>query len=757
MMVSKGNAKSLGDVVIKFLDFAQESSYNTQAWELVDDRLDSFYGATLRVPVKKKINNIICGALDASVLHGEAYYYTTSGALNSNVLGSPLVPYDHQYFLPTVANSAYPTTRKYLDEMCDILSNMPNHGTLIIQLYEGFMPSSAELFSFGADATDDMIYDAWENLLRANKQYNSDNICALILSGGFRLEDFSSMTSADYISSFAHAQYSALDRRIFNLFAKYDYCIIDFSNAILTKFPTISAFSSCLCSDSTRHYFNDAFSDFITDEIDTVIKAQDSIDTNRCQYFYVSFQHTDVDSTTYSKWLRSGSRVGVADTLPHSKRLFDTQHIEYFRGSEGYDHTGFYDGRYSMVKNTTKYSGGNNDNVNFNTENLFKNSGEFVAVGLHTHFDYWLWMSEQGGVTCEKEFSRIDYSSNAKSYIGLIPIERYTVNKLGGYNDVDISAPLFPGTGCPWFCKSTQDNLDYAVVENGVDYWFTKDDYCATITVRLSNNHNVPDAYQTMSFGFLDNITSESYKFPLYVCGGSQGISHDIWVRTRYHGLPTYTAGNVYDLSIRNPSGGGNNALYPTRFNGSNSSNFKVLSPEGIWENIFGLQQVASVVHYGSCGVIYNWGYPLQKLSGVSDQYNSAIPFSSYPYDSVADTYRVGRGTDDFMSSSVYGRFMICLSDLGLTRDNGFQGIIPNMGYSFSRQIPFGEVELSGKKYLCIPNGWGTKLKFYNWHVGRFYNDEWDTSQLRDEFDSLVNVYKNNIFNGRILIPLEDL
>ena len=41
--------------------------------------------------------------------------------------------------------------------------------------------------------------------------------------------------------------------------------------------------------------------------------------------------------------------------------------------------------------------------------------------------------------------------------------------------------------------------------------------------------------------------------------------------------------------------------------------------------------------------------------------------------------------------------------------------------------------------------------------MGRVYNDEWDTSQLRDEFDSLVNVYKNNIFNGRILIPLEDL
>ena len=51
--MSSGNAKSLDAVMSKFLDFAQTSSYNTQAWKLVDDRLSSFYGATLQVPVKK--------------------------------------------------------------------------------------------------------------------------------------------------------------------------------------------------------------------------------------------------------------------------------------------------------------------------------------------------------------------------------------------------------------------------------------------------------------------------------------------------------------------------------------------------------------------------------------------------------------------------------------------------------------------------------------------------------------------------------
>lgn len=53
MMYEKGVAYSLKEVGEEFIAFAQRSNSNTQAWELVDDRLSSFYGATLRVPMNK--------------------------------------------------------------------------------------------------------------------------------------------------------------------------------------------------------------------------------------------------------------------------------------------------------------------------------------------------------------------------------------------------------------------------------------------------------------------------------------------------------------------------------------------------------------------------------------------------------------------------------------------------------------------------------------------------------------------------------
>ena len=50
MMYETGNVTSLKDLAEAFLTFAQKSNTTTQAWELVDNRLDSFYGATLKIP-----------------------------------------------------------------------------------------------------------------------------------------------------------------------------------------------------------------------------------------------------------------------------------------------------------------------------------------------------------------------------------------------------------------------------------------------------------------------------------------------------------------------------------------------------------------------------------------------------------------------------------------------------------------------------------------------------------------------------------
>ena len=759
MLMSSGNAKSLDAVMSKFLDFAQTSSYNTQAWKLVDDRLSSFYGATLQVPVKKKVAGLITGGISTDALTTLGFYYTTSGAIVGSAYESPLRPCAHQYFTPTVENNSYISASglnrvvKYLDEMPDVIKSMPNNGACFIQLFEGYTPTSPELFSFGLDS--DKIYSAWVDLLETNKASNADNDVILILSGGKKLADFS--TDTDYINAFTNVKYSALDKRIFNLFHRYGYCVMDFSSIVLAKYKKLIDFLGLTTTTANGIYFNEDFSNFITSEVTNLIRDYQNNSYDKCQYFYMSFQHTVVDNSTYSNWLRTDvSDTNILEgrfTANHSS-YFDTVDVGYFRGSNTYDHTEN-NGKNYQYQNSTKYGNG------ANKENLFKNTGEFVAVGLHTHFDYDLWLCEQGGITCDAEMSTVDYNISKTNMLGLIPISRYRVYRLGGKGNINANAPLFPGTGCPWFCVSTQDMEDYDVELRGIDYWFTKEDYNATITIRLRNPNYLPDVYQTMSFGLLDGITAYNHKFPMYVCGGSQGISHDIWIHTLPgQKKPSYVVGNIYDLSICNPTGGGNNALYPTKFNGSSVSNFKVMTPEGMWEDLFGSQQVATVVTYGSCSPssVHMWGYPLQTATALSGvQHSSAIPFSNYPYDSVVDTYAVNQFVKDLKFSGVYNNFIISLSSSSGTHDNGCQGFISNMGYSFSRNLSSGEVTIDNKRFLCIPNGWDSKLKFYRWHLGKIYNDEWDIYQLKDEFNSLINPLRNNMYNGKILIPLEDI
>ena len=51
MMYTQGSASSLKEVGERFLSFVQESNETTEAWEVIDDRLDSFYGATIKFKV----------------------------------------------------------------------------------------------------------------------------------------------------------------------------------------------------------------------------------------------------------------------------------------------------------------------------------------------------------------------------------------------------------------------------------------------------------------------------------------------------------------------------------------------------------------------------------------------------------------------------------------------------------------------------------------------------------------------------------
>ncbi len=255
--------------------------------------------------------------------------------------------------------------------------------------------------------------------------------------------------------------------------------------------------------------------------------------------------------------------------------------------------------------------------------NLFKNTGEMIAFGLHTSFDYKLWMCEQGGVTCRYEADRQINDADLLPFWEFEP----TPSKR-------LDPPVFPGTGCPWLTISDKNKSDYGIryskiideetLEevlippiNGIHYYFTKNNTNATITVRICDRNGIkPDCWQSVAFGKFES--SPGYKFPLYVAGGTSALSPDVWV---YWPPSTRVNGYEYDLSMRNINFSNSNLLHPAKMRNGNLSNYRVLGNNGHWRNVYSIaQSFDEFQYYHPCGVIYQWGVPVGSPEMIYDR-----------------------------------------------------------------------------------------------------------------------------------------
>lgn len=503
---------------------------------------------------------------------------------------------------------------------------------------------------------------------------------------------------------------------------------------------------SLMC-DAKIHYKDGDALDYITN----YIYGNELLVPFNCPYFYVSLEHMNVTSQTYPNWLRTGHMLeNHEEYSAHSKddndEYSDWQTKVYYQ-SEKYDHS---INRPSVVRHVFGKYGGTD------RENAFKNTGEFVAIGLHTLFDKDIWMCEQGGITCNKE------AMAQINDLNLLPWRSSMSPRTAGsrtYEGAEVKLPVFPGTGCPWFTVSDDNKATFEVSINGIDYWFTKSDYDATITIRFSNKGKDYDVYQSISLGMMTNVTCESYMFPLYVAGGNQALSQDIYVYTAINAIyPTYKKGNIYDLDIQNICLSNSNLLHPTKFNNANMSNFRILSPEGEWKDIYGHSQVATVKPYPTCADrIYNWGIILEDVvHGMSGSYHSALPFMSDVRNKI-DMYTVDRRLNQYEHTSVLDRVIVNLKKELPHLATGVEGVIPNCYQSWYRTMPAGEVEINGKKYLSVPNGWEKRLWNYPWFLG-MYSDEqyWKNERIRKKYDDLHNELLQNMMVDRLIIPLEE-
>ena len=431
-------------------------------------------------------------------------------------------------------------------------------------------------------------------------------------------------------------------------------------------------------------------------------------------YFYISLQHTNVTSTTYREFIRNTPYNYNSELYDRNDTVFDSS------------------GRPLYSKSFFGSNGG---------ENPFKNTGEFIALGLHTLYDENLWMCEQGQVTCEGESKA---QNNQSGILGNL----WRRNGAVGANTV----VSFPGTGCPWLTISDQNKEDYITALHKIDYWFTKGDTDATITFRIAGIGNKPARWQSISFGRMKAIDDDSYLFPLFVAGGTGALSQAIEIYSNNAGYPTYSAGNYYDLSMDNICMSNCNLLYPTKFNGSQVSNFRVLAPDGLWRDIFGFSQVATVKAMPICyGYVSNWGYPLSRPTTYSDGH-SAIVFSC-PSENRIDTYTVKESFNKNKSSTPVNEVIVVINKNISDYFSAVAGVIPNSYYTWSRSLPSGVIELNGKQYLSVPNGWEQRLFYYASYFGQV--DYWDNDTLRNDFEALINGLNNNMFTHNLLIPFD--
>lgn len=405
--------------------------------------------------------------------------------------------------------------------------------------------------------------------------------------------------------------------------------------------------------------------------------------------------------------------------------------------------------------------------------NFFKNTGQYVAFCVHTDFSEYLWMGQQGQSNCYDEFVQTRTRGSTINPANLIPERLYRTGSVTSETG-PCSPPIFSGTGCPWITISKDNREKYQNklgMQCPIEVWISRDDFSASITVRLHTENDEPDLYQSIELGKMTSIETENYIYPLYCGGGSIGLSADIYVYVPITGGPkTHIEGNVYDLDMNNISLSNSNILHPTKFYNSTFSNFKVLTPEGIWRSIFYHEQTASVVPYPSLGPPPDYAIHLNTPThSLGNNKDGAYPYLDNNLYSAGSQhiikYNNFKRNIHYCSESCDSSKYIFSSRLDAIRvmiknsvGNGqyfSYGSIPHCWMSWDKEIPSGEFVYNNKRYLSIPCGWDGRLWDYGWHLD-IYNDTWETFEVIDHFED--KYYKQNArIEDKLIIELGDV
>ena len=675
--------------------YLEFSTYKDSNWDIVDIRDDSFYGCTVAIPMEDYfVDDTI---VDNILIIGDIY-------LNSNICRSGEAIYNNS------------------KSIFNILTYVYRNATVE---FKEFPKSSLELvYSYLqslVDYPDVIVLNGIENTyLNMNSSQTFDNYVKVLLDDIFsfclnnNIKVYVVATPLErtindiaYINSLELYTHDKSDKII-----NFNSILFDLDNAIVKDLSSYFDFGYANYGYAPRYkkWFMNLVHKWVCNEVFSISREE-------C---YVSFMYRRITSNSYN---------------------------EFFNGQSDYMSEAF--GNKAQVGGRS-YSG-------VNGKNPFRYSGELISVGMHTSFDWRLWMCEQGQITCKKE------EDEQINDINLLPWWQYDYGSPTKRRDI----PVYPTTGCSWFTIADKNKSQYGISDkNPIHFYFTKDDVSSVITIRVSDANGVkPDLWQSITFGQFDSVDTLYHKYPLYVAGGNEALSPAVWI---YYPPSSHVNGFNYDLNMRNPSLANSNLLFPTKFQTANLSNVRLLGSDGLWYDIYNTSQTYTEYRYFAlANPPFQWGVPLNKpSSSIGDKQNTAYPYIGSATKKV-DMYSVNKEINYNDSSSQLDPVVAYLysdeNDIRLA-----YGCIKNCYSAWSKTLPAGIVHYNDRRYLSVPNVWDGRLWQYPWYCGSIY---WENNPRMDMhnpsptekgaedlqstyryYTDLENRQKDNIINDRLVI-----
>jgi hypothetical protein len=586
VLYKEGTALNFDDLVKQYIKFLQSYSDDTIGWELIDNRHHSYFGATIAIPKTDYINNL------SSDYSGKNIVIFLDDGIESEYIFDE---YNNNYkinlnYFVNVLNRVYPNaniiplnyknliTTANPDGHLDYIANINNKIDKLVVFVQPFYTFSAGGFS--SDSVFKSHLDAIDGECHL-RGLDVDYIYAPTINSEDDKSIASQLTLSEvtrvnnYINLFI-TKYTK--RKIYNFYDE----MYKFDRSVFTTF-----FDDYCCGylyDNVwayNHFLSTLLTRFVMNRLFKLSREE----------FYVSIHYNSINSTTYYNFVMNSYMAEEFDSTESPLRKLHSKYGKW---------------------------------------NPFRNSGELISIGVHTSFDYNVWMCEQGGITCKKE---ADAQVND---IDLLPFWWF----FGGSPVGPQKPVVYPTTGCPWFIISTANKNNYLIgADNPIHYYFVKDNDNSTITIRCCDgNGKLNDVWQTISFGKMDGVLDTYNINPLYCAGGNQALSPDTW--TYFN--KSHVEGLSYDLDFKNPSLCNSGMLHPTKFGRANLSNFRIMNGSGTWDDIYAHYQTFSTHRYREVtGWLDQWGVVLNPPSddiGISD--STAYPFGVASRNKI-DTFRI--------------------------------------------------------------------------------------------------------------------